>query len=146
LKNITLVYEDGTSKLVSKIAEIRIDDDEELVESIIDRERKVLHKIGSVILIEYQEKIAPMVGFCIYSISDKKIRAEVYSDEEAKLLIKNLKDVLSYRENNLIGKVGDFEVKKYSTLIYLYVEEGYCVININDAKKLLTKLEQLFPS
>jgi hypothetical protein len=146
LKNITLVYEDGSSKLITKIGEIRIDNDEDLLESIADREIKIQHQFGSVVLVEYPEAKEPMVGFCLYSVSDKDLKVNVYKEEEAQQMSADLSNIIFNRKQNSFGKIGDFEVTIYSSLIYFYIDGGYCLITLNEAEKMLSKLEQLFPT
>jgi hypothetical protein len=146
LKSITLVYEDGSSKLItSKIGELRIDDNETLSNSISNKEKKIIHNYGSVTLLEYSESIEPMVGFCLYSVSDKDLKVSVYKEEDAQELSSDLSNIIFNRKQNNIGKIGDFEVTKYSSLIYFYIDGGYCLITLNEAEKILSKLNQLFP-
>ena len=145
LKNITLVYEDGSSKLITKIGEIRIDQNEELSESIADRQKKIQHQFGSVVLVEYPEATEPMVGFCTYSVDDKELKVTVLSQEDTKKLINDLKEIIRNRQNNTIGIVGDFEVTKFSTLIYFNLLDGYTLINSSEAQGLLQKIQTLIP-
>ena len=144
LKNITLVYEDGSSKLITKIGEIRIDQNEELSESIADRQKKIQHQFGSVVLMEYPEATEPMVGFCFYSVDDKELKVNVSSKEDTKILVNDLKEIIRNRQNNTIGIVGDFEVTKFSTLIYFNLLDGYTLMSQNDAELILKKLETIF--
>lgn len=146
LKNITLVYEDGSSKSVSKIGEIRIDDDETLLEQITNRQPRTPHQIESVILIEYKEPETPMVGFCIYSITSKDLTTEVFIEDDITLMKKNLIEILSMKKNNLSGKIGSFETTDYTAMIYFYLKDGYCLLSISNAEKMLAKLEELFPN
>ncbi len=146
LKSINLVFEDGSSKLITKIGEIRVDNfSESLIEAITDKQKKVIHQMGSLVVLEYQETDLPMVGFCMYSVSDKDLKVKLYQEEEARQIITDLSDIIFNRKNNIIGKEGDFEITKYSSLIYLVVDNGYCLLNLTDASSLLTKLTQLFP-
>jgi hypothetical protein len=144
LKNITLVYEDGSSKLITKIGEIRIDTDESLSETIADRQKKIQHQFGSVVLMEYPEATEPMVGFCFYSADDKELKVNVSSKEDTKILVNDLKEIIRNRQNNTIGIVGDFEVTKFSTLIYFNLLDGYTLMSQNDAELILKKLETIF--
>lgn len=144
LKNITLVYEDGSSKLITKIGEIRIDTDESLSETIADRQKKIQHQFGSVVLMEYPEATEPMVGFCFYSVDDKELKVNVSSKEDTKILVNDLKEIIRNRQNNTIGIVGDFEVTKFSTLIYFNLLDGYTLMSQNDAELILKKLETIF--
>jgi hypothetical protein len=144
LKNITLVYEDGSSKLITKIGEIRIDTDESLSETIADRQKKIQHQFGSVVLMEYPEATEPMVGFCFYSVDDKELKVTVSSKEDTKILVNDLKEIIRNRQNNTIGIVGDFEVTKFSTLIYFNLLDGYTLMSQNDAELILKKLETIF--
>ena len=144
LKNITLVYEDGSSKLITKIGEIRIDQNEELSESIADRQKKIQHQFGSVVLMEYPEATEPMVGFCTYSVDDKELKVTVLSQEDTKKLVSDLKEIIRNRQNNTIGIIGDFEVTKFSTLIYFNLLDGYTLMSQNDAELILKKLETIF--
>jgi len=146
LKSITLVFEDGSSKLItSKIGELRIDDNETLLNSISNKEKKIIHNYGSVTLLEYSESIEPMVGFCLYSVSDKDIKVTIFNEEDAQQMSSDLSNIVFNRKQNTFGRVGDFEVTKYSSLIYFYINGGYCLITINEAEKILSKLNQLFP-
>ncbi len=144
LKNITLVYEDGSSKLITKIGEIRIDTDESLSETIADRQKKIQHQFGSVVLVEYPEATEPMVGFCFYSVDDKELKVNVSSKEDTKILVNDLKEIIRNRQTNLAGIVGDFEVTKFSTLIYFNLLDGYTLMSQNDAELILKKLETIF--
>jgi hypothetical protein len=144
LKNITLVYEDGSSKLITKIGEIRIDTDESLSETISDRQKKIQHQFGSVVLVEYPEATEPMVGFCFYSVDDKELKVTVSSKEDTKILVNDLKEIIRNRQTNLAGKVGDFEVTRFSTLIYFNLLDGYTLMSQNDAELILKKLEIIF--
>ncbi|MCF8407698.1 MAG: hypothetical protein K9G36_01885 [Crocinitomicaceae bacterium] len=144
LKNITLVYEDGSSKLITKIGEIRIDTDESLSETIADRQKKIQHQFGSVVLVEYPEATEPMVGFCTYSVDDKELKVTVLSKEDTKTLVSDLKEIIRNRQTNLAGIVGDFEVTKFSTLIYFNLLDGYTLMSQNEAELILKKLETIF--
>jgi hypothetical protein len=147
LKSITLVYEDGSSKLItSKIGELRIDDDESLSNSISNKEKKIIHNYESLTLLEYPESIEPMIGFSLYSVSDKDLKVKIFKEEDAQQMSSDLSNIIFNRKQNTIGKIGDFEVTKYSSLIYFYIDDGYCLITLNDAEKILSKLEQLFPN
>lgn len=146
LKNITLVYEDGSSKSVPKIGEIRIDTDEVLLELITNRQPKIPHQMESVILIEYKEPETPSVGFCIYSVKNKELITEVFIEDEINLMKKNLTEILAKKKSNLTGKAGYFETTDYASMIYFYLKDGYCLLSISDAEKILSKLEQLFPT
>ena len=146
LKSITLVYEDGSSKVItSKIGELRIDDNETLSNSISNKEKKIIHNYGSVTLLEYSESIEPMVGFCLYSVSDKDLKVTIFKEEDAQQMSADLSNIVFNRKQNTFGRVGDFEVTKYSSLIYFYIDGGYCLITLNEAEKILSKLNQLFP-
>jgi len=146
LKSITLVYEDGSSKVItSKIGELRIDDNETLSNSISNKEKKIVHHYGSVTLLEYSESIEPMVGFCLYSVSDKDLKVTIFKEEDAQQMSADLSNIVFNRKQNTFGRVGDFEVTKYSSLIYFYIDGGYCLMTLNEAEKILSKLNQLFP-
>jgi hypothetical protein len=146
LKSVNLVFEDGSSKLITKIGEIRIDDSSEsLKDAITNKQKKVLHQMGSLVLLEYQETEVPIVGFCMYSVLDKDLKAKIYQEEEARQIITDLSDIIFNLKNNIVGKQGIFEITKYSSLIYLYTDGGYCLLDIKDAEKILSKLTQLFP-
>ena len=96
-------------------------------------------------LLEYSESLEPMVGFCLYSVSDKELKVNVYKEEEAHKLSADLSNIIFNRKQNSFGRIGDFEVMKYSSLIYFYIDGGYCLMTLNDAEKILSKLNQLFP-
>lgn len=146
LKSINLVFEDGASKLItSKIGELRIDDDETFSGAISNKEKKIIHNYGSVTLLEYSESLEPMVGFCLYSVSDKELKVNVYKEEEGKQMSVDLSNIIFNRKQNSFGRIGDFEVTKYSSLIYFYIDGGYCLMTLNDAEKILSKLNQLLP-
>jgi len=143
LKNITLLYEDGGTKFISKIGEIRVDD-YEFLESIKDRQKKIMHQFGSVALIELKDALSKMVGLCIYSVSNEEVRTEVFPEEESLTIISDLGQIISNRKSGIISKVGSFEVLSHSTMIYFYLKDGYCLLSLNDAENLLKKLEELF--
>ncbi len=143
LKNITLLYEDGGTKFISKIGEIRVDEDE-LLESIKDRQKRISYKFGSVALIEYKYVLNKIVGLCIYSVSNEELKTEVFPEDEAKSIISALGQIISNRKYGIISKVGSFEVLSHSSMIYFYLEDGYCLLSLSDAENLLKKLEELF--
>jgi hypothetical protein len=145
LKSITVVFEDGTTKQITKIGEIRVDDDEQLVESIIKGEKKIIHQIGSIALVEYLNSTESIAGFCIYSILDKELKVTIIPEENIIQTISDLKDIVIKRKQNTSGKVGSFEITPYTSSIYFFLDEGYCLISLNEAELLLTKLMELFP-
>jgi len=143
LKNITLLYEDGSTKYISKIGEIRVDEDE-LLESIKDRQKKIFYQFTSVALIEYKDTLNKIVGLCIYSVSNEELKTEIFPEEVAISIISDLDQIISNRKNGIISKVGSFEVLSHSSMVYFYLKDGYCLLSLNDAENLLKKMRELF--
>ena len=143
LKSITLLYEDGGTKVISRIAEIRVDDDK-LLESIITRQKDIPYQFGSVALIEFKNAINKMVGLCFYSVSNEEFTTGVFPEEEALRISNELSQIIQKRKNDFICKVGDFEITQHSSMIYFYLKDGYCLLSLTEAENLLKKLEELF--
>ena len=143
LKSITLLYEDGGTKVISKISDIRVDEDK-LLESIITRQKDIPYQFGSVALIEYKDAINKMVGLCFYSVSNEDFITEVFPEEEALRIINELSQIIQKRKNDIICTVGNFEVLSHSSMIYFYLNDGYCLLSLIEAENLLKKLEELF--
>ncbi len=143
LKSITLLYDDGGTKVISKIAEIRVDDDK-LLESIKNRQRDIPYQFGSVVLIEFKDAINKMVGLCFYSVSNEEFTTGVFPEEDALRIINELSQIIQKRKNDIICTVGNFEVLSHSSMIYFYLNDGYCLLSLMEAENLLKKLEELF--
>jgi hypothetical protein len=146
LSSINILYEDGSSKLISKIGEIRIDDDNELFEAISNKQKKKINKIGSLTLLEYPDSEDHLFGLCFYSISDQELKIKISKKDEAKQLIKSLSEIIINYKAHTPVKYGDFEITRFSTQIYLYLEGGYCLITELEAEELLKKLNEIYPS
>lgn len=143
LKSVTLLYEDGGAKVITKIGEIRVDEDN-LLESIITRQKETPFQFGSVALIEYKEAINKMVGLCFYSVSNEELMTGVFSEKDALKIIDELSQIIQKRKNDFVCKVGDFEITQHSSMIYFYMKDGYCLLSLTEAENLLKKLEELF--
>lgn len=143
LKGITLVYEDGSSKYISKIGEIRVDDTNLVIDKdvIKDREKLEMYQFGSVALIDHK---LGLISFWIYSVTEKDITKKMLLD--AKIIKDELSKAIYNKKNNVIGKIGYFEVTEYSSLIYFFVEDGYSLLSLTDAENLLKKLNEIYPN
>jgi hypothetical protein len=142
LKDITLVYEDGSSKYISKIGEIRVDNNLVIDKDVIkNREKLEMYQFGSVALIDHK---LGLISFWIYSVTEKDITKKMLLD--AKIIKDELSKAIYNRKNNVIGKIGYFEVTEYSSLIYFFVEDGYSLLSLVDAENLLKKLNEIYPN
>jgi hypothetical protein len=147
IKSVTLVFEDGSTKTITKPGEIRVDNDEEILNCFKNKEYKeTALPFGTIALITHPEGRENEFFLLFLSNQNGKFQGSFFSRETLCTLKINLDAAINHSKFPSIATFGPFEIKEYSSQIYFFSENQYTLLKKEEAVALSNHMEYLCKS
>jgi hypothetical protein len=146
IKSVSIVYEDGTKKLINDVSNIIVSNPDEQI-ALINYKPTKNDIFGAVSLREYTEKTNKTYELLFIPINlDDQYKSNPYTIFPLKnipLLITEIEDIISAKKSGLNKNTGFFETTDYCTMIYLNFDKEKTLITEENLNLLLIKLKTL---
>lgn len=146
IKSLSVVYEDGTKKLINDVSNIIVSNPDEQI-ALINYKSTKSDIFGAVSLREYTEKTNKTYELLFIPINlDYQYKSNPYTNFPLKnipLLITEIEEILSAKKSGLYKNTGTFETTEHSTMIYLKFDKEKTLLSEENLTLLLIKLKTL---
>ena len=146
IKKITIIYEDGTSKVINDISKILISNPDDL-EGVLQNSKSKSTLFGSIIFKEFDKTAISDYEIWFLPINfiheDPAKNCTVITVNDIPRCISEIEEIMKAKRNNEIKNTGMFETTEFTSMIYIKFDKDRTLISLENLELLLAKMKSI---